>query len=225
MRMRKKKNMEPRTEKCAAINILEPENLKGKWREYFGNNNEIYLEIGCGKGRFIRETALENKDVNFVAIERDPSVLLMAMEQAMAENIENLRFINYDAADLANIFEDGEVGRVFLNFSDPWPPRNRAKRRLTHHLFLETYRKVLKQDGEIHMKTDNSKLFEFSLNEFADFGAKLSQITFDLHKTDTPNIMTEYEQRFSEQGMQIYRCVAKMQNLAPVERFVIGKIY
>lgn len=190
--------------------------MRGKWREFFGNDGEIHLEIGCGKGKFIREMAKQSPEINFVAIERDPSVLLMAMEAALDENIGNLRFINYDAANLQNIFEDAEVQRVYLNFSDPWPPRNRAKRRLSHHNFLAVYRQIMVPNGEIHMKTDNSRLFEFSLNEFADFGMKLSQITFDLHKTETPNIMTEYEQRFSEQGMQIFRCVAKMQAQTPL---------
>lgn len=208
MRMRKKKNIEPRTEKCASVHIAEPEALRGKWREYFGRDGKIYLEIGCGKGQFILGMAELYPDIDFVAIERDENVLIMAMERAVAAGTTNVHFINYDAANLMDIFENGEISRVFLNFSDPWPPRNRAKRRLSHRGFLASYCSALCDCGEIHMKTDNSKLFEFSLNEFADFGLKLSEITFNLHATQVPNVVTEYEARFTEQGLSIYRCVA-----------------
>ncbi len=198
-------------EKCGCVHIEQPETLRGEWNSRFGNDHPIWLEIGCGKARFTRQMALRFPEINFVAVERDPSALLMAMEAAIRENIPNVLFINCDAANLETIFSPGEIDRLFLNFSDPWPPNNRAKRRLTYRAFLAVYDKILRPGGQIHMKTDNARLFEFSLNEFSDFGMRLSEITFDLHSTKTENIMTEYEEKFSSQGMPIYRCVATKQ--------------
>lgn len=206
--MRKKKNLEPRTARCAPVHITEPQQLRGGWAEKFGGKGPVWLEIGCGKGRFIMQMARRYPTVYFVAVERDASALLSAMERTLEEGIENLLFINCDAATLDTVFAAGEVERLFLNFSDPWPPRNRAKRRLTHHNFLAVYDKILHPGGQIHMKTDNKNLFEFTLNEFADFGLGLSQISLDLHAKQTDNIMTEYEEKFSSQGLPIYRCVA-----------------
>lgn len=208
MRMRRKKNLEPRMEKCAAIHITQPEQLRGQWARRFGRQAPLWLEIGCGKGRFIIAMAQRYPQLNFVAVERDPSALIGAMETVLHQGMANLLFINCDAATLDSVFAPDEVERLFLNFSDPWPPRNRAKRRLSHHNFLAVYDHFLKPGGQICMKTDNAKLFEFSLNEFADYGLRLSQITFDLHSQQTDNIMTEYEEKFASQGMPIYRCVA-----------------
>ena len=208
MRMRRKKNLVPRMEKCAAVHITEPQALRGRWQERFGRPAPIWLEIGCGKGRFVITMAQLHPELNFVAVERDPSALIGAMETVVREEIPNLLFCNCDAATLDTVFGPGEVDRLFLNFSDPWPPRNRAKRRLTHHNFLAVYARFLKPGAQIQMKTDNQKLFEFSLNEFADFGLRLSEITFDLHSQQTENIITEYEEKFAAQGMPIYRCVA-----------------
>ena len=208
MRMRRKKNLEPRTARCEKVHITEPQALKGKWEERFGRKGPLWLEIGCGKGRFVLQMAQHFPQVNFVAVERDPSALVIAMEGAMELGLTNVLFLNQDAIALADVFDKDEVERLFLNFSDPWPPNNRAKRRLTHPNFLRVYAQFLCPGGSIHMKTDNQKLFEFSLNQFADFGLKLSQITFDLHKLPLFNVMTEYEERFSSQGLPIYRCVA-----------------
>lgn len=208
MRMRRKKNLEPRTAQCQAAHITEPQALRGQWSGRFGRPAPLWLEIGCGKGRFALQMARKYPQINFVAVERDPSALLLAMEAAVKENLPNLLFLNWDAAQLDQVFAPEEAERVFLNFSDPWPPKNRAKRRLTHRNFLAVYDRFLKPGGAIYMKTDNAKLFEFSLNEFADYGLRLSRITFDLHSLDEFNIMTEYEEKFSSQGMPIYRCVA-----------------
>ncbi|MEA4921456.1 MAG: tRNA (guanosine(46)-N7)-methyltransferase TrmB [Clostridiaceae bacterium] len=209
MRMRKKKNLDSRLERCSALAVQDPQTYKGKWRELFGKNGELHLEIGCGKGRFILENAKRYPDVMFVAVERYKNILLLAMEKAMSASLDNVLFIDADAADLSDVFDKDEVDRIYLNFSDPWPPKKRHKRRLTHPNMLSVYDKFLKNGGEIHQKTDNTGLFESSLGYFSQFGYTLFDITFDLHATDFENIMTEYEQSFTEKGMKIYRCVAK----------------
>ncbi len=210
MRMRKKKNCDIRLEKSGSLWIREPENLKGKWHEEFENNNPIHIEIGCGKGKFICEMAQKYPDINFVAIEVVKDVMVIAMEKAEPYGLSNLRFIIADAQKLSDYFEKGEARRIYLNFSDPWKKKKQAKRRLMHKNFLDVYKKVILKDDLICFKTDNQKLFEFSLNSFAEENFKLSDITFDLHNSDfCGNVMTEYETRFSEQGMPIYRVVAK----------------
>jgi len=211
MRMRRKKNLDTRLEQVSALNMLTPAEHKGNWRALFGKdeNAQLHLEIGCGKGDFIVGNALKNPDICYVAVEREPNVILLAMEKAQAAGVENVRFIDADASTLADVFEKDEVDRIYLNFSDPWPPKKRHKRRLTHENYLKVYDQFLKKDGEIHQKTDNTGLFEFSLCSFSQFGYVLYDITFDLHATEFENIMTEYERNFTEKGMNIYRCVAR----------------
>ena len=167
------------------------------------------VEIGCGKGGFILEMARQNPAQLFLAIERVESVLLVAMEKAQKAELDNLLFLSYDAARLEQVFAPGEVDRIYLNFSDPWLPKGQHKRRLTHPAFLEVYRSFLKDEGEICFKTDNRPLFEHSICYFSQFGYGLFDVTFDLHATDTPNVMTEYERNFSMQGLPIYRLVAR----------------
>lgn len=208
MRMRKKKHRNERIENCGEIVIREPF-PKGKWNTVFGNENKICLEIGCGKGRFITETAKNNPDVNFIAIEKNMDVALLAMEKAQALGLENIRFICDNADLLEEIVVPGECSRIYINFCDPWHKTKHAKRRLTHRRYIEVYKKLLPSGGEIYFKTDNKKLFEFSLNEFCDMNIKLKNISLDLHaKPCEWNVMTEYEQQFSEQGMPIYRLEA-----------------
>ena len=209
MRMRKKKNCDIRLEKSGELWIREPELLKGKWSEEFGNDNPIHIEIGCGKGNFICGMAEKYPDVNFVAIEVVPDVMVIAMEKAQPKNLTNVRFIIADAAMLCEYFEQFEICRIYLNFSDPWEKKKQAKRRLTHKNFLDIYKKLLKEGDMICFKTDNQKLYEFSLNSFAENDLKMSDITFDLHNSGfEDNVMTEYEARFSELGMPIYRVCA-----------------
>jgi tRNA (guanine-N7-)-methyltransferase len=186
---------------------------KGKWHEYFGNSNPIHVEIGCGKGRFINTLAERHPDINFIAVELKAEVVLRAVQRTEYREIPNLAFVQFNAAVLTELFTDHELSRLYLNFSDPWPKTRHAKRRLTYSSFLATYRQVLKADGEIHVKTDNEKLFEFSLNEFAAERFQLRNITFDLHqsKLAEDNVMTEYEQRFSSRGQRIYRVEASCQ--------------
>ena len=196
-------------ERCGNIWIKEPEVVRGEWKNEFSNDNPVHMEIGCGKGGFIAGMAEMNPDVNYVAVERVTSVLVIAMERVFEKGLSNVRFISADAQRLADCFAQNEVERLYLNFSDPWPKKKRAKRRLTHKNFLDVYKKFLVPGGAVCFKTDNSRLFEFSLNSFADEGFKLKNITFDLHKSEFEgNVMTEYEERFSSAGMPIYRVEA-----------------
>ena len=209
MRMRKKKNCAARIERCGDIRITDPENYKGKWNEVFGNDNPIHVEIGCGKGSFIVGMAKMYPDVNFIAIEKVEDVIVMAMEKAIANEIENVRFMDLDAERIEEFFEKGEIQRIYLNFSDPWKKGKQAKRRLTHKNFLDRYKKVLNSGDYIWFKTDNQKLFEFSLNSFCAEGFKLRNITLDLHNSGFEgNVITEYEQRFLDLGQPIYRLEA-----------------
>ncbi|QRG66267.1 tRNA (guanosine(46)-N7)-methyltransferase TrmB [Brevibacillus choshinensis] len=190
--------------------VDNPVSFKGRWREKFGNDNPIHVEIGCGKGRFINTLAERHPDVNFIAVELKAEVVLRAVQRTEYREIPNLAFVQFNAAVLTDLFADHEISRLYLNFSDPWPKSRHAKRRLTYSSFLNTYRQVLKSDGEIHMKTDNEKLFEFSLNQFASERFQMHNITFDLHqsKLAADNVMTEYEERFSSRGQRIYRVEA-----------------
>ncbi len=194
------------------LNVKDNKQYKSKWSEYFGNDNPIYIEIGCGKGRFTTENAIQNKDINFIAIEKDEQILGYAVRRAReleekGFSLKNVAFITGDAKLLEEYFDIGEISRIYLNFSDPWRERKKwEKRRLTHRGFIEIYKKLLNGKGDIHFKTDNKALYEFSLNEFAHCNLKMKNITLDLHNSDFEgNIMTEYEEKFSSQGMPIYR--------------------
>lgn len=196
-------------ERCGKLWIREPEQLRGSWDKLFGNTFPIHLEIGCGKGDFITGMAAAHPDINFIAVEKVQDVLVMAMEKAAAAGLKNVYFTDADAERIENIFEKGEIRRIYLNFSDPWKKNKQAKRRLTHKNFLDRYKSVMFPGDYIWFKTDNKQLFEFSLNSMAAENYKLENITFDLHNSGFEgNIMTEYEKRFSEAGMPIYRVEA-----------------
>jgi len=190
--------------------VHEPEQLKGKWHTLFGNDREIHVEIGMGKGRFIMELAKMNPHINYIGIEKYSSVLLRALEKRDETELSNLYFIRFDAEYLNDIFGPEELSRVYLNFSDPWPKDRHAKRRLTSKEFLGRYDKCLKKEGEVIFKTDNRPLFEFSLEEVKLAGWELREVTFDLHHSEYAegNVMTEYEERFSALGNPIHRLVA-----------------
>lgn len=191
--------------------INEPENYKNKWNELFGNNNPIRIEIGMGKGRFITQLAKENPDINYVGIEKFSSVLVRALEKIEEEEYSNLLFIRMDAETITEVFGEGEVDRIYLNFSDPWPKDRHAKRRLTSKQFFERYNVILKKDGIVEFKTDNVMLFDFSLEEIPKAGWKLDKVTRDLHNDEemnSGNIMTEYEERFSSKGNPICKLIA-----------------
>jgi tRNA (guanine-N7-)-methyltransferase len=208
MRMRKKKNLVPRMERCAAVQVKDGFALKGKWREsLMPQAREVHVELGCGKGRFTVETAAGCPDVLFIAIEKVPDALVVAMERAVAAELKNVFFVVGDAALLPDYFDEDEVDRIYINFCDPWPPKGQAKRRLTHRGFLESYRKVLKTGGQVHFKTDNRPLFDFSVLEFPEAGYELSEVTTDLHASGPCGVMTDYEAKFYAEGLPICRCV------------------
>lgn len=202
---------------CGDLLVADPAEMRGRWLSHFNRPGRLLLEIGCGKGQFAVGTASRCPDDLLVAVEKTPDVLLLAMEKTRDAGLENLRFIGTDAATLGAAFAPGEVSRIYLNFSDPWPPKNRAKRRLTHPNFLRVYDVILAPGGEIRMKTDNRALFEFSLCQLTQFGYPLLDVSIDLHaRQDADNVMTEYEQRFSTQGMPIYYlCAQKPAQGAP----------
>lgn len=193
--------------------IHEPESFKGNWnKEIFENDNPLRIEIGMGKGRFIMELAKQNPDVNYVGIEKYSSVLLRAIQkmESMETPLPNLVFIRMDAEDINNIFAEGEVDRIYLNFSDPWPKDRHAKRRLPSRQFLERYNDILKKDGIVEFKTDNKDLFFFALEEVPEADWNIVEKTFDLHndpRLNEGNIMTEYEERFSSMGNPIYKYI------------------
>ncbi|MDD3239069.1 MAG: tRNA (guanosine(46)-N7)-methyltransferase TrmB [Lachnospira sp.] len=189
----------------------EPEGMRGTWKEVFGNENPIHIEIGMGKGRFISTLAQMHPAINYIGIEKYSSVLLRAVEKQDELQLPNLRFIRMDAEAIGEVFGEGEVDQIYLNFSDPWPKDRHAKRRLTSRQFLERYDGILRKDGKVEFKTDNRALFEFSLEEVKEAGWNLDAHTFDLHHEESMNegnVMTEYEQRFSEMGNPICKLIA-----------------
>jgi tRNA (guanine-N7-)-methyltransferase len=191
--------------------IKDAEGMKGKWHEFFGNNNPIHIEIGMGKGTFIMELARRNPDINYIGIEKYSSVLIRAVEKRIQEpEMKNLYFIRMEAEYIENVFDKEEVAYIYLNFSDPWPKDRHAKRRLTSRQFLKRYEGILAPGGGITFKTDNVSLFDFSLVEVEEAGWKLENFTRDLHHSEyvEGNIMTEYEKKFSEMGNPICRLVA-----------------
>jgi len=215
MRMRRKKNLGPRMERCAAWQIREPETLRGSWRSLLPGAAELRLELGCGKGRFTCQTAAAEPQVLFVAVERVPDAMVMAMERARDMDLHNVFFVDADAANLPSYFAEGEVDRLYINFCDPWPTKRHAKRRLTHRNFLLRDRQVLKDGGEIHFKTDNLPLFQFSLPELAAAGFRTEAVTYDLHANGVQGIMTDYEAKFHALGTKINRCVGVKTDLPP----------
>ena len=188
-----------------------PEEMKGKWREVFGNDNPIYIEIGMGKGKFITTLAQENPNINYIGIEKYSSVLIRAIEKRRELDINNLVFIRMDAENIGDVFEKEEVSRIYLNFSDPWPKDRHAKRRLTSRQFFARYDNVLVKNGQVEFKTDNRPLFDFSLEEIPEAGWTIVGSTFDLHNSDMceGNVMTEYEEKFSSIGNPIHKLIAK----------------
>lgn len=209
MRMRKKPNLIPRMERCARVEIKDPAPLKGQWMESFSAYRSLWLELGCGKGKFTAETAVQNPEVLMVAVEKVADAMVVGMERVCESGVPNVRFIDTDALALPILFEQGEVDRVFINFCDPWPRKKEAKHRLTAPGFLEIYESILKPEGEIHFKTDNVPLFEYSLEQLTENGWVISQLTRDLHGDGPQGVMTDYEAKFYEQGVKINRLVAK----------------
>jgi len=217
MRMRKKKHTDERLAACAQLLITEPESHRGNYRSLFPGagheEKELHLEIGCGKGAFILELARRNPEVLYVAVEYCREAMLLAVEKLAREGLGNVLFLNADAAKLAEYFAPGEVCRIYLNFSDPWPKARHAKRRLTAPGFLAVYREILKEGGYIRQKTDNVLLFESSLESYAACGWRCEDICRDLHNSPwaEDNILTEYEINFSGKGLTINAVTAYRQ--------------
>lgn len=195
--------------RCAHVQITDPSKLHGKWLANYRDLTELWLELGCGKGLFTAETAANHPNKLLVAVEKVPEAMVVAMERVCEKDIKNVRFIDTDAVTLPVIFETSEVDRIFINFCDPWPKKRDAKRRLTYPDFLAIYESILKPEGEIHFKTDNRPLFEYSLETFQNEGWKLSEVTENLHANGSVGVMTDYELKFYEQGVPINRLVAK----------------
>ena len=215
MRMRKKKHGEERILACAELLIEDPSILKDEPASPFTDKSrKLCLEIGCGKGNFAVGMAQKNPDCNFIAMERVRDVCCLALEKAMAckeERPDNLRFIIGDADNLEEWFPEHCLDVLYLNFSDPWPKAGHAKRRLTHRKYLAKYKKLLKEGGLLVFKTDNVGLFDFSIEEFAEFGLKIEWMTRDLHNSERAegNVMTEYEKNFSEKGFTINSAIVR----------------
>lgn len=190
--------------------VQNPEEYKGRWRDRFGNDNPIHIEVGMGKGQFIIKLAELNPNINYIGIEKFSSVLLRGIEKQEEAELPNLLFLRFDAEDIETIFDENEIDRIYLNFSDPWPKDRHAKRRLTSTRFLGRYEKFLKPEGYVAFKTDNTDLFNFSLEQVKEAGWRLEDVTYDLHNSpfNEGNIMTEYEERFSSKGNPICRLVA-----------------
>ncbi len=206
MRMRKMKNLEPRMERCSALRVAQPELLKGAWRSRMPEAKALWVEVGCGKGKFTAETAAANPDVLLIAVERCREAMVVAMEKAAEMGLKNVLYIDMDVDKMEEVFAAGEIDRLFINFPDPWPRKKNAKRRLTHRSFLGKYCRVVKTGGEIHFKTDNAPLFEFSLEEFAACGLQVNRLTRNLHENGIVGIMTGYEEKFHALGTPINRC-------------------
>ena len=226
MRMRKKPNLAPRMERCADILIADPAEMRGKWRELKPDATQLWLEIGCGKGRFTAQTAAANPDVLYVAIERVPDAMVIAMERCKEMGLTNVYFVDGDAALLRDYFAPDELDRLFINFCDPWPSHKHARRRLTHVNFLVLYRGILKEGGQIHFKSDNKDLYEYSLFQFPKAGYELSEVTRNLHEHGICGIMTDYEEKFHNMGTPINRCVGTKLHLDPEPEFhpIVGPV-
>ena len=210
MRVRNRKGATELLEANPQYVVLNPEDAKGKWHEIFGNDHPIHIEVGSGKGAFITGMAKANPEINYIGIDIQKSVLSYALDKVLEADVPNIKLLWVDGDSLTNYFEDGEIDQLYLNFSDPWPKKRHEKRRLTYKTFLDTFEQILPEHGEIHFKTDNRGLFEYSLVSFSQYGMTLKGVWLDLHASDFEgNVMTEYEKKFSSKGQVIYRVEAQ----------------
>ena len=209
MRVRNRKGATELLEAHPQYVILNPADAKGRWQEIFGNDHPIHVEVGSGKGAFVSGMAKANPEINYIGIDIQKSVLSYALDKVLATDVPNIKLLWVDGSDLTDYFEEGEIDRLYLNFSDPWPKKRHEKRRLTYQSFLATYQQILPENGEIHFKTDNRGIFEYSLVSFSQYGMKLKGVWLDLHASDfEDNVLTEYEQKFANKGQVIYRVEA-----------------
>lgn len=224
MRMRKKKNLDSRLNECNEYLIttdfeerdynkaIEEKELIC-YRDIFGNDNPVHMEIGCGKSQFITELAMRNPDINYIAVEKVKNVIVKAMEKAKENDLKNVRFMAIGAEYLERFIPHGSVELIYLNFSCPYPKERYARHRLTHSFFLDIYRRIMTEKGEIHQKTDNMHFFEFSIEHFSKSNYTIKNVSLDLHNSSFEgNIVTEYEKRFSDLGQPIYRLEAAVKS-------------
>ncbi len=194
----------------AHIALENPEQYQGKWHELFGNDQPIHIEVGTGKGSFLTGMGKLHPDINYIGIELFKSVIVTAVDKIKETDVQNVKLLNINAETLTDVFAENEIDRVYLNFSDPWPKSRHEKRRLTFKAFLERYEQILRSGGELHFKTDNRGLFEYSLKSFSSYGLLLTYVSLDLHEDGLEgNVMTEYEEKFSSMGQPIYRSEVK----------------
>ena len=210
MRMRKKPNLIPRMERASAVLVSQPTQYKGRWMAENPGFQTLHLELGCGKGGFTVQTAQNEPETLLVAVEKVPDAMVVAMERAVEAKLPNVRFLDIDAVLLPELFEPGEVERIYINFCDPWPKKKQFKRRLTAPGFLDLYRQVLAKGGEIHFKTDNLPLFDWSVEQFEVNGWNLREVTRNLHENGPVGVMTDYEKKFYGEGKPICRLVASL---------------
>lgn len=213
MRLRGRKGIMEALEAQPELVVLDAGQYKGRWAELFGNDRPIHVELGMGKGRFISQLSALNPDTNYIGVDMYDELVRRAGEKAHVSreehggDLSNLRLARFNIESIENMFAPGELERIYLNFSDPWPKKRHARRRLTHHAFVNKYITMLGDKGEIHFKTDSRSLFEFSLNTFADMGLRMKNISLDLHAEGAREdlVMTEYETKFHQKGMPIHR--------------------
>lgn len=212
MRLRKKWWARPELEASLKV-IIRPAEKKGKWKEEFKNNNEIHLELGCGRGKFVTELALKNPDKNYIAVDLKDEVLIYVLKKLEENDISNVRIVPLNISFIGDLFEENEISRIYINFCNPWPKDRHKKRRLTHTRFLTEYKKFIKPNTEIWFKTDDRELFDESQEYFKESGFTLEYLTYDLHNSDfLENIMTEYESKFTSLGMKTMFLIGKYVN-------------
>jgi tRNA (guanine-N7-)-methyltransferase len=210
MRLRKKWWARPEMEDSPYF-ITNPYDLKGKWNTVFGNSNDIYLELGCGRGKFIIERAIQNRKLNFIGIDLKDEVLIYVVKKIHEEGLQNVRIIPLNIMLIEGVFDQNEIARIFINFCNPWPKDRHNKRRLTYTTFLNTYKKFLKSESEIWFKTDDTELFEDSIQYFKNGGFSIEYLTYDLHNSGfSDNITTEYEEKFTSLGMNTMFLIARL---------------
>jgi len=210
MRLRKKHWARPELE-ASPIVVIKPSNLKGSWKEEFKNNNDIHLELGCGRGGFVSQRAKLHPETNFISIDLKDEVLIYALRKVTEAELQNVRIIPLNIMFIEDLFEKDEISRIYINFCNPWPKDRHNKRRLTHTKFLTEYKKFLKPQGEVWFKTDDTDLFEASIEYFKDSGFDIEFLTYDLHNSDfKDNVVTEYEAKFTGLGMKTMFLLARL---------------